>query len=222
MLQKLPIGIQTFSEIIQGGYLYVDKTERIHHLLNSGKYFFLSRPRRFGKSLTLSTIKSLYTGERELFKGLWIEDRWDWQNVHPVIHVSLSSMGYQSLGLENALEAELRILGERLGVQYEETGIGRMFRELIRKLATPERKVVILIDEYDKPLIDYLDDIEKARENQSILKAFYSVLKDSDFYIEFLFLIGVSKFSKVLIFFDLNNFKDITLHRDFVILIGYM
>lgn len=91
-------------------------------------------------------------------------------------------MGYQSLGLENALEAELRILGERLGVQYEETGIGRMFSELIRKLATPERKVVILIDEYDKPLIDYLDDIEKARENQNILKAFYSVLKDSDPY----------------------------------------
>ena len=221
MLQKLPIGIQTFSEIIQGGYLYVDKTERIHHLLNSGKYFFLSRPRRFGKSLTLSTIKSLYTGERDLFKGLWIEDRWDWQNVHPVIHVSLSSMGYQSLGLENALEAELRILGERLGVQYEETGIGRMFRELIRKLATPERKIVILIDEYDKPLIDYLDDIEKARENQSILKAFYSVLKDSDPYIEFLLLTGVSKFSKVSIFSDLNNLKDITLHRDFVTLTGY-
>ena len=119
MLQKLPIGIQTFSEIIQGGYLYVDKTERIHHLLNSGKYFFLSRPRRFGKSLTLSTIKSLYTGERELFKGLWIEDRWDWQNVHPVIHVSFSSADYQGSGLENAIRQMLTRQAEQLNIQLE-------------------------------------------------------------------------------------------------------
>lgn len=221
MQQKLPIGIQTFKDIIEDGYLYVDKTQNIHRLLTSGKYFFLSRPRRFGKSLTLSTIKSIYSGARELFKGLWIEEQWDWEKIHPVLHFSFSSMGYQSLGLESAIEAELRVLGDRFGVQYEERGVGRMFRELIRKLTTPDRKVVILIDEYDKPLIDYLDDTEKARENQRILKAFYSVLKDSDPYVEFLLLTGISKFSKVSIFSDLNNLKDITLHQDYAALTGY-
>lgn len=221
MLQKLPIGIQTFSEIINGGYLYVDKTEVIHYLLSSGKYYFLSRPRRFGKSLTLSTIRSIYLGERELFKGLWIEDRWDWQKTHPVLHFSFSGMGYQSLGLEAAIEAELRVLGERFGIVFEQQGISRMFRELIAKLAAERGQVVLLIDEYDKPLIDYLDNVELAKANQTILKTFYSVIKDSDPYIEFLLLTGISKFSKVSLFSDLNNLKDITLHRDFVTLTGY-
>lgn len=220
MVQKLPIGIQTFATIRQENYLYVDKTEAIYRLLTSGVYFFLSRPRRFGKSLTLSTIKAIFAGERNLFKGLWIEDRWDWTKIHPVIHVSFSNIGYKSLGLEAAIEAELRVIGARMGVQFEETGIARMFRELIEKLATTA-KVVILIDEYDKPLIDYLQDKEQARAHQQILKSFYSVIKDSDPYIEFLLLTGVSKFSKVSIFSDLNNLKDITLHRDFAALTGY-
>ncbi len=222
MLQKLPIGIQTFSEIITGDYLYVDKTPEIHRLLTMGKYFFLSRPRRFGKSLTLSTIKAIYSGQRELFQGLWIEDQWDWQKIHPVIHFSFSSIGYKNLGLEAAIDAELRLIGERLGVQFEGVGIARMFRELIQKLAAQNaNKVVILIDEYDKPLIDYLDNKEQARAHQQILKTFYSVIKDSDPYIEFLLLTGVSKFSKVSIFSDLNNLKDITLHQDFATLTGY-
>jgi hypothetical protein len=220
MLQKLPIGIQTFRKIREEDYLYVDKTEHIHRLITSGNYFFLSRPRRFGKSLTLSTIKSIYCGDRELFQGLWIEEHWDWQKIHPVLHFSFSGIGYKALGLETAIDAELRTIGSQLGVQLEQAGIARMFRELIQKLAV-NGKVVILIDEYDKPLIDYLEDKEQARSNQQILKSFYSVLKDSDPYIEFLLLTGVSKFSKVSIFSDLNNLKDITLHRDFAALTGY-
>lgn len=220
MVQKLPIGIQTFSTIRAEGYLYVDKTEAIYRLITSGVYFFLSRPRRFGKSLTLSTIKAIYAGERDLFRGLWIENQWDWTKSHPVIHFSFSSIGYKSLGLEAAIEAELRAIGVQMGVQFVEAGIARLFRELIQKLAA-NAKVVILIDEYDKPIIDYLEDKEQAHVHQQILKSFYSVIKDSDPYIEFLLLTGVSKFSKVSIFSDLNNLKDITLHQDFAALTGY-
>ena len=219
-LQKLPIGIQTLSEIINGDYLYVDKTRHIHRLLTSGKYFFLSRPRRFGKSLTLSTIASIYRGERELFKGLWIEEQWDWQKIHPVLHISFSGIGYHTLGLEAAIEAELHSLAALMGVKLEQKSIERLFRELIQKLAT-QAKVVILIDEYDKPIIDYMDDKAQAIENRQILKTFYSVIKDSDPHIEFLLLTGVSKFSKVSIFSELNNLKDITLHRSFGALTGY-
>ncbi len=113
MLQKLPVGIQTFEEIIGKDYLYIDKTEAIHRLIMSGKYYFLSRPRRFGKSLTLSTLKAIFSGKRELFKGLWIENQRDWDNKHPVIHLSFSSIGYKTLGLEAAISAELQT---RLGI----------------------------------------------------------------------------------------------------------
>lgn len=200
--------------------LYVDKTQAIYRLLRSGKYFFLSRPRRSGKSLTLSTIKSIYTGQCELFTGLWIEDQWDWEKAHPVIHISFSGIGYETLGMEAALEAELRLIGEGFGIQFQQLGINRMFRELIRKLADNGR-VVLLIDEYDKPIIDYLDETERAKENQQILKLFYSVIKDCDPYIEFLLITGVSKFSKVSIFSELNNLDDITLDRRFADLTGY-
>ena len=220
MLQKLPIGIQTFEKLRKEGYLYVDKTEAIHRLLTSGDYFFLSRPRRSGKSLTLSTIKAIYAGQRELFAGLWIEDQWDWDKVHPVIHISFSSIDYQDSGLDTAIKQMLTLQAARNDVLLAGTTIKNMFAELIRKLAD-KGNVVLLIDEYDKPIIDYLDEIEQAKANQTILKTFYSVIKDCDPYIEFLLITGVSKFSKVSIFSDLNNLKDITLHRHFVALTGY-
>ncbi|MEM7132371.1 MAG: ATP-binding protein [Chloroflexota bacterium] len=220
MLQKLPIGIQTFSEIIEDDYLYIDKTKPIYQLLTSGKYFFLSRPRRSGKSLTLSTIKSVYMGQRELFTGLWIENQWDWNKVHPVIHISFSGIGYQTQGLEGAIEAELRLIAEEFNVLLTQIGIDRLFAELIRKLSA-KGKVVLLIDEYDKPIIDYLDDVKQAIAHRKILKIFYSVIKDSDPYIEFLLITGVSKFSKVSVFSDLNNLTDITLHRRYAALTGY-
>ena len=109
-MQVLPLGIQTFSEIIERDNLYVDKTQHIKRLLRTGKYFFLSRPRRFGKSLLLSTIKSIYQGREDLFKGLWIENNWDWSEVHPVIHLGFSSIGYKEVGLEAAIAAELDLI----------------------------------------------------------------------------------------------------------------
>lgn len=219
-LRKLPIGIQTFSEIVDGGYLYIDKTRHIHELITSGKYFFFSRPRRFGKSLTLSTIKSIYLGQRDLFAGLWIEDRWDWEKIHPVLHISFSWIGYEKLGLEAAIETELHRLAKTHGIELVEQGPALLFRELINKCSM-NGKVVILIDEYDKPIIDYLDKKEQARQNQAILRQFYSVIKDSDPYIELLVITGISKFSKVSIFSALNNIFDITLSRRHSTLVGY-
>ncbi|MEZ4662711.1 MAG: ATP-binding protein [Caldilineaceae bacterium] len=219
-LQKLPIGIQTFSEIINGNYLYVDKTRHIHRLLTTGKFFFLSRPRRFGKSLTLSTIASIYRGERELFEGLWIAEQWEWQKVQPVLHISFSSVDYQGLGLEEAIKQMLTFQAAQYDVVLESETIKSMWAELIRKLAQ-NGKVVILIDEYDKPIIDFLENKPQAIENRQILKTFYSVVKDSDPYIEFMLLTGVSKFSKVSIFSELNNLNDISLDRRFADLTGY-
>ena len=222
MLQRLPVGIQTFSELRSRDCLYVDKTEAIHQLITTGKYFFLSRPRRFGKSLLLSTIKEIYQGNRALFDGLWIAaGQWDWGKVHPVIHLSFANMGYRTMGLEAAIAAELQALALQWGLTLPPGEIDRQFRELLRQLATRDGKVVLLIDEYDKPLIDYLDDIPQAKANQQVMKTFYSVLKDSDPYLEFLLITGVSKFSRVSIFSDLNNLADLTMHRRFATLTGY-
>ena len=219
-LQKLPIGIQTFAKIRTEDYLYVDKTEVIHRLITSGDYFFLSRPRRFGKSLTLSTIASIYRGEGELFKGLWIEGQWDWQKIHPVLHISFSSVDYQGSGLENGIKQTLSAHARQHNIALDSDTIKTMFAELVQKLAQAA-KVVILIDEYDKPIIDYMDDKAQAIENRQILKTFYSVIKDSDPHIEFLLLTGVSKFSKVSIFSELNNLNDISLDRHYADLTGY-
>ncbi|MFK7983815.1 MAG: ATP-binding protein [Saprospiraceae bacterium] len=220
MKQQLPIGIQSFSQIRELNFLYVDKTETIFKLIKFGKYFFLSRPRRFGKSLTLSTIKELFQGSKELFDGLWIQDRWDWTQQHPVIHISFSSIGYKELGLEVAIEIQLDKIAKANNIQLKEQGISQKFKALIEKLAS-KNNVVILIDEYDKPIIDYLDDLPQAKAHQKILKSFYSVIKDSDPYIRFLLITGVSKFSKVSIFSELNNLTDLTIHSKFSTLVGY-
>jgi hypothetical protein len=162
----------------------------------------------------LSTIKEIFRGNRELLKGLWIEDNWNWQKKYPVIHLRLSQVNYQKMGLYEALNRELDVLAEEIGVQLAETNLKDKFRELIKKAALTER-VVILIDEYDKPIIDYLDDLSIAEENRTVFKSFYSVLKDSDEYIRLLLITGVSRFSKVSIFSDLNNFEDISIGKNF-------
>ena len=221
MLQRLPVGIQTFSELRNRDCLYVDKTETIAQLLNQGKYFFLSRPRRFGKSLLLSTIKEISQGNRALFEGLWIEDQWDWGNVHPVVHISFASIGYRTLGLEAAIAAELHAISHQFGLTLQESEIDRQFQELLQQLAARSGNVVLLIDEYDKPLIDYLDNIPLAKANQQVMKTFYSVIKDSDPYLEFLLITGVSKFSRVSIFSDLNNLFDLTMDYSAATLLGY-
>ena len=216
-MQILPLGIQTFSKLREKQLLYVDKTRKISQLLQAGDYFFLSRPRRFGKSLLLSTIKSIYLGQKDLFKGLWIENNWHWEQVHPVIHLGFSSMEYKEIGLDKAISKEMDLIASDFGVQLQNASFKGKFKELIKILAK-DQKVVLLIDEYDKPLIDYLapEEIEQAKTNQQILKAFYSVIKDSDVYLEFLLITGVSKFSKVSIFSELNNLRDISLDANFV------
>ena len=221
MLQPLPVGIQTFSELRSRDCLYVDKTEAIHQLITTGKYFFLSRPRRFGKSLLLSTIKEIYQGNRALFDGLWIADQWDWGKVHPVVHLSINKLDYQGSGLDAALQQALHQCATHYQVELHSLTLKNLFTELLEKLANKHSNVVLLIDEYDKPLIDYLDDIPQAKANQQIMKTFYSVIKDSDTYLEFLLITGVSKFSRVSIFSDLNNLADLTMHRRFATLTGY-
>lgn len=221
-LQQLPIGIQDFRKIRENNFKYVDKTKYIFQICQSSGAYFLSRPRRFGKSITIGTLHELYLGNQDLFKGLWIEDHWDWSRKHPVIRLSFTSIGYQSLGLTPALEQELRAIAKAHEVSLTKNGIAPMLKELLTILATQQAKVVVLVDEYDAPIINYLGkDMALAEKNRDILREFYTVLKDMDAYVEFVFLTGVSKFSKVGIFSGLNNLQDISLHPAFANMLGY-
>jgi hypothetical protein len=221
MSQKYPIGIQSFKEMRTGNFLYIDKTEYIYQLVEGSKAYFLSRPRRFGKSLFVNTIEALFQGKKGLFKGLFIEDKWDWEQRNPVIKISFSNIDHKELGLSIAIKKELRSLAEKFGFELKSDSNGLMFRELIETIYKNQGKVVVLIDEYDKPIIDYLgEDTEKALENQGILKGFYSILKDADDYLRMVFITGVSKFSRVSIFSDLNNLRDLTINKQFAGICG--
>ncbi len=220
MKKKLALGNQEFSKLINKNCIYVDKTKIIYKLVNDGDYFFLSRPRRFGKSLLANTIKELYLGSKELFKGLWIYDKWDWEKTYPVVKMSFSNISHDVIGLEKAIYNSLEDNAKINNISYEKESYPEKFRELIIKLSENGR-VVIIIDEYDKPIIDYMDNLEQAEENRKILKNFYSVLKDLDKYIKFFFITGVSKFSKVSIFSDLNNLTDITLRKKYSQIVGW-
>ncbi len=221
MSKKLTLGLQDFRSIIEGGYKYIDKTQYIYNMCTSGKYFFLSRPRRFGKSITIAVLQELYLGSKELFKGLWIENKWDWTRKHPVIRISFTSIGYQDLGLRDALSQELQQIAKSYGLLLTTQGFSNQFKELIF-LLEHNNKVILLIDEYDAPIVNYLGkEIDKAYENREILKQFYTVLKDCDAAIEFVFFTGVSKFSKVGIFSGLNNLIDLTMHPQYATMLGY-
>lgn len=217
-MKGLPLGVQEFSEFKKNNYLYIDKTKYLYKLLQH-KYFFFSRPRRFGKSLTVSTLKEIFEGNKNLFEGLWIYDKIEW-NKHPVIKISFSNLQYKNSGLADAIISELDKIAQSFQIKLSSKYEGSKFRELIEKLAVKER-VVVLIDEYDKPIIDYIDKPEKAEENRDILKNFYSIVKDSDAYLRFFFVTGVSKFSQVSIFSDLNNLTDISIDENFSQLAGY-
>ena len=221
MKRNYPIGIQTFSEIINGNCLYIDKTKQVYDLATAGKYFFLARPRRFGKSLLVSTLNSLFSGRKELFKGLWIEDKWDWTKKHPIIYIPFNILSYHNLGLNTALFDWLSQQAEELGLALEGKDAPHLFKIFIeaayKKIG---KKVVVLIDEYDKSLIDYLDNDAQFEENRRFLKSFYGIMEPSDEYLEFVLLTGVSQFSKVSIFSDLNNIRDITLDENFGDIVG--
>lgn len=223
MLKKLPAGESSFPAIREGEWLYVDKTEPIYHLASTGKYFFLSRPSRFGKSLTVSTLKALFEGRRELFKGLWIYEHsdWDWSRKYPVIALSFNAIDYKTNGLEKALSLELARLAQFHGMQPNGLSAKDKFRELILALGK-DAPVVVLVDEYDKPINDFLDDHEQADANRDALGNFFGVLKANDVAdcLRFVFITGVSKFSKVTLFSELNNLTDLTQHPKFGTLVG--
>jgi hypothetical protein len=223
MKPDLPIGQQYFGAIRNDNKLYIDKTKYIYELCRpQNRNYFLSRPRRFGKSLTVDTIAELFKGNKPLFEGLWIADHWDWSIQHPVIRLSLDAIGHQD-GLTAALQKALRKIAHSFKIKLSETTPGQLFQELIQKVARKHRKpVVILIDEYDRPIVDYIDpfDYTQATEHREILKEFFSILKDASNDIRMLFITGITKFARVSIFSTLNHLTDLTLDPNFAALCG--
>lgn len=219
-MQKLPIGEQFFDRLRENNFLYVDKTQQIYELMQVGSLVFLSRPRRFGKSLLTTTLQAIYQGKRELFQGLWIEDKVDWQ-PSSVILINFNDVSYRTQSLVQGLMGYLDELAHELGVTLDPGDPKKKFRELITRLA-PRGKITLLIDEYDKPITDLLENAEKVQENVDTLKDFYSVLKSSEArHLQFTFITGVSKYGKLSIFSDLNNLIDITVDARFATLLGY-
>lgn len=219
---KYPIGIQSFEKLRNDGYVYVDKTDIVYKLVNSGSYFFFSRPRRFGKSLLVSTLAAYFGGKRELFKGLAIEElEKDWAE-YTVFHLDLNVGQYQDVeSLTAKLDSFLKSFESRFGRDESLVEVGQRFEHVIRaayeKLG---RRVVVLVDEYDKPLLASIGNEELQRQYRIILKAFYGVLKSCDQYIRFAFLTGVTKFGKVSVFSDLNNLSDISMDARFQTICG--
>lgn len=222
MAKKLPLGLQDFGEIIRGGYKYIDKTRYVHQMCTSGKYFFLSRPRRFGKSITVAVLQELYKRNKELFTGLWIENEWDWDKAaQPIVKISFTALGFQQNGLQESLNYALDGLIKTHGLEPIQGNLTNKLSYLVTELAKIN-KVVLLIDEYDAPIVSYLgEEMAKAYQNRELLKSFYAVLKDLDPYLELVFITGVSKFSKVGIFSGLNNLVDLTMHAEYSSMLGY-
>ena len=222
---RLPIGIQTFREIREDGHYYVDKTPHILELIEGGKHYFLSRPRRFGKSLLLDTIKELFEGNRELFTGLHAEsqDRWDWNARNPVVRISFGAGNFTAPGELEARTAEMlsALEAEHDAGDGARTPAGRLSYILQAIHRRAGQRVVFLVDEYDKPILDALEDPDLARANRDYLRGLYSVVKDSDAHIRFSLITGVSKFSKVSLFSGLNNLRDITLDPRYATICGY-
>ena len=221
--RRLPIGIQTFREVREDGCYYVDKTRHIRQLLQDGKHYFLSRPRRFGKSLFLDTLKELFEGSEGMFEGLAIHGEWDWSVRYPVIRLTFGSGHFtRPDGLHANVMAQLDALAEANAVESRYATSPEQFSYLIRALhERSERRVVVLVDEYDKPILDALEDSDLARANRDYLRGLYAVVKDCDAHVRFSFFTGVSKFSKVNLFSGLNNLTDLTLDPGYSTICGY-
>ena len=224
----LPIGGQDFSDLRRNGFIYVDKTHFVADLVSASKYYFLSRPRRFGKSLFLSTLKAYFEGKKECFEGLYLE-KWEeaqaaqegreaWQQ-YPVLYLDLNAKNYESReNLENVLDRHLSIWENKYGVKEKRVDLEDRFQSLLRYIyETTHQQVIVLVDEYDKPLLltleEGLEDLNN--EYRRVLKGFFAVLKSGDPYLRFVFLTGVSRFSKISLFSDLNHLNDISLNRDY-------
>ena len=224
--RKLPIGGQNFQDLRKKGFVYVDKTSYVFQLINGSKVYFLSRPRRFGKSLFLSTLEAYFLGKRELFQGLYLEraeaelaqqeNREAWQE-YPVLYLDLNGSNYKEpAGLSINLDTHLVSWEARYGAESSEKDLSTRFRGIIRRAYEKTgRQVVILVDEYDKPLLDTIDNPKLNELYRDTLRAFYSVIKSSDQYLRFAFLVGITKFGKISVFSGLNNLRDISLQRSF-------
>ena len=223
MLKKLPIGIQTLSEILTNNFLYVDKTPFVVKMAQQ-KYFFLSRPRRFGKSLLLDTIKQAFLGNKHLFENLYLYDKWDWSQTYPVIHIDF---GKNEKSYEiDTLKEKIHTLLAQNAAHYDLLLRGRLYSDqfdnLIQDLhAKTGKRVVILIDEYDKPILDAITDTKIAQVIRDVLRGFYSCIKSNDAFVRFCFLTGVTKFSKVSLFSGLNNLQDISIDSTYADCCGY-
>ncbi len=226
MERKLPVGIQGFEKIRTDNFLYVDKTESIYRLVHNNVPYFLSRPRRFGKSLLLSTLRSYWEGKKELFQGLAIEklekgnaDAW---KPYPVFYFDFNGADYSKTGaLEGKLSFLLDTWEKEYGASHPDNTLSERFENLLKAArAKAGSRCVVLVDEYDKPLMDVIEDRKLQEHNKEVFKGFFSVLKSCDELIQFIFITGVSKFHKVSIFSDLNQLADITLDEDFSALCG--
>ena len=220
---RLPLGIQTFAKVREGDFAYVDKTPLALNLANDAGIYFLARPRRFGKSLFLDTLRNLFEAKRELFTGLYAERNWQWEVKYPVIKLDMSGDSDSVDALKSTLEGKLRRAAKRLDINLSSASEpAKLFEQLIYEAhERHSRQVVLLIDEYDKPIIDNIGEIELAQQMRKQLHSFYSVIKAADEYLRFVMLTGVSKFSKVSIFSGLNNLNDISLSPDYGSICGY-
>ena len=225
-MKKLPLAITTFEKIRdpQENYLYIDKTHIAFDLINNGTYYFLSRPRRFGKSLFIDTLGDIFQAKKSLFKDLAIYNKWDWDIQYPVIKIDFNTGNFTNeKGITNRVFTILENSQQQLGITCEkQDSIPSWFEELILKAYEKhQQKLVILIDEYDKPILDNIGNKEMASTARDILRYFYGVIKSADRYIKFVFMTGVSKFAKMHLFSGLNNLEDITLKKDYATLCGF-
>ncbi len=220
----LPTGMTSLREIREMDCYYVDKTDHVRRLVERGKYYFLSRPRRFGKSLLVDTFQKLFEGSEELFRNLAIHGGWDWSVRHPVVRLDFSGVGRFDTpdGVRGTVERQLAAAERRAGLEPGPAGAAVRFHELIEALhERTGRRAVVLVDEYDKPILDALGDRELALANRDFLRSLYGVIKACDEQLRFVFLTGVSKFSQAGLFSGLNNLRDITLAPEFSDICGY-
>ena len=222
MAKKIITDDSSFTDLIESGAIYVDKTAHIARFVDLGKYIFLSRPRRFGKSLLISTLEALFLGKRALFTGLAIEEGWNWQE-YPVLRFDFTRISANnSVELENSLQSKLERFAQQYGITLKSAGLSTQFGDLVEDIFHKTgKKVVILVDEYDKPITEHLHNIEIAEANRDVLGDFYGALKGSGDHLKLLFITGVSKFAKVSIFSKLNNVEDLSLNPDFNEICGF-
>ena len=223
-MKNLPVALNTLAKLINGNCIYVDKTEIAWHLIRQPGAFFLSRPRRFGKSLFVDTLKEIFEGNQALFQGLFIHDKWNWKQVYPVIVIDFASAVLHSRSeLDHRIRKILKLNQERLEVSCStDNDIPGLLEDLILNCFKKYgQRVVVLVDEYDKPILDNIENPETAAQMREGLKNLYSVLKGQDAHIQFAFMTGVTKFSKVSLFSGVNQLRDITLSSRFATICGY-